>query len=46
MFNYYLNEKITKQQKEEEERKEKQKINEAKRKSKYLFKNNIIFLHI
>ena len=34
MFNYYINEKNIKEQKDEEKRKEKQKIDEAKRKSK------------
>ena len=34
MFNYYINEKNVKEQKDEEKRKEKQKIDEVKRKSK------------
>jgi hypothetical protein len=34
MFNYYINEKNIKEQKEDEKRKERQKIEEAKRKSK------------
>jgi len=34
MFNYYTNEKLTKEMKEEEKKKEKQKLNEIKRKSK------------
>ena len=37
MFNYYINEKITKELKEEEKRKEKQKLDEIKRKSKNMF---------
>ena len=41
MFNYYINEKNIKEQKEDEERKEKQKIDEAKRKSKQITNNNI-----
>ena len=40
MFNYYINEKNIKEQKEDEERKEKQKIDEAKRKSKQITNNN------
>ena len=41
MFNYYINEKNIKVQKEDEERKEKQKIDEAKRKIKQITNNNI-----
>ena len=41
MFNYYINEKIVKEQKDEEKRKEKQKIDEVKRKSKQITNNNI-----
>ena len=41
MFNYYINEKNIKEQKEDEERNEKQKIDEAKRKSKRITINNI-----
>ena len=41
MFNYYINEKLTKNLKEIEKEKEKQKLNEIKRRSKsrkkYLF---------
>ena len=37
MFNYYINEKITKELKEEEKRKEKQRLDEIKRKSKYTY---------
>lgn len=33
MYNYYINEKITKEIKESEKRKEKQKLDEIKRKS-------------
>ena len=40
MFNYYINEKNIKEQKEDEERKEKQKIDEAKRKSKQITNHN------
>ena len=40
MFNYYINEKITKELKEAEKRKENEKLNEIKRKSKILFNNN------
>ena len=36
MFNYYINEKITKELKDEEKRKERQKIDEIKRRSKYI----------
>ena len=36
MFNYYINEKITKELKDEEKRKERQKLDEIKRRSKYL----------
>ena len=35
MFNYYINEKITKELKEYERKKEKQKQDEIKRKSKH-----------
>ena len=35
MFNYYINEKITKELKDEEKRKERQKLDEIKRRSKY-----------
>ena len=37
MFNYYIYEKITKELKEEEKRKEKQRLDEIKRKSKYIY---------
>ena len=37
MFNYYINEKITNELKEEEKRKEKQRLDEIKRKSKYTY---------
>ena len=37
MFNYYINEKIIKELKEEEKRKEKQRLDEIKRKSKYTY---------
>ena len=40
MFNYYINEKNIKEQKEDEERKEKQKIDEVKRKSKQITNNS------
>ena len=36
MFNYYINEKITKEIKDEEKRKERQKLDEIKRRSKYI----------
>jgi hypothetical protein len=36
MFNYYINEKITKELKDEEKRKERQKLDEIKRRSKYI----------
>ena len=36
MFNYYINEKIKKELKEEKKKKEKQKLDEIKRKSKYI----------
>ena len=36
MFNYYINEKITKELKDEEKRKERQKLEEIKRRSKYI----------
>ena len=35
MFNYYINEKITNEKKEIEKRKEKKKLDEIKRKSKF-----------
>ena len=35
MFNYYINEKITKELKDEEKRKERQKLDEIKRKSTF-----------
>jgi len=35
MFNYYINEKITKEIKESEKKKEKQKLDEIKRKSNF-----------
>ena len=38
MYNYYINEKNMKDQKETEKRKEKEKIDEVKRKSKHLKK--------
>ena len=36
MFNYYINEKITKELKDEQKRKERQKLDEIKRRSKYI----------
>ena len=36
MYNYYINEKITKELKDEEKRKERQKLDEIKRRSKYI----------
>ena len=36
MFNYYINEKITKELKDEEKRKERQKLDEIKRRSNYI----------
>jgi hypothetical protein len=36
MFNYYINEKITKELNDEEKRKERQKLDEIKRRSKYI----------
>ena len=36
MFNYYINEKITKELIDEEKRKERQKLDEIKRRSKYI----------
>ena len=36
MFNYYINEKITKELKDEEKRKERKKLDEIKRRSKYI----------
>ena len=37
MYNYYINEKQTKELKEEQLKKEKQKLDEIKRKSKFIF---------
>ena len=41
MFNYYINEKITKELKDEEKRKERQKLDEIKRRSKYILIKNM-----
>ena len=38
MYNYYINEKLTKELKEEQQKKEKQKLDEIKRKSKFIQK--------